>query len=129
MRHAMRWTAPLLLLPFLVGCQNDYTILEHHDINLPAGDKPTIVIKMSNGPITVTTGPGKHIVGKLTKRGVGFDKEEAERELAAMDFELKPDVDGKIEIKATRHDKRGWHSSGTEAELEVPAGTVLELVT
>jgi DUF4097 and DUF4098 domain-containing protein YvlB len=125
----MRWIIVPLLLPLLVGCESHYTILEHHDINLPAGEKPTIVIEMANGPVTITTGPGKNIVGKLTKRGVGFDKEEAERELAAMEFELKPGDNGKIYIKARRIDKNRWHSSGAQAELTVPSGCGLVLLT
>src|SRR4051794_25908822 len=128
-RDAMRWSIPLLLLPLLTGCQSNYTILEHHDIDLPASDKPTLVLEMINGSITITTGPGKNIVGKLTKRGVGFDKEEAEKEIAAMDFDLTPDADGKVHIKAVRRDKNKWHSSGAEAELQVPAGTALVLIT
>jgi len=126
---AMRCCIPVLLLPLLAGCQANYTILEHHDINLPTGDKPTLVLEMANGPITITPGPGRSIVGKLTKRGVGFNKDEAEQQLAAMDFDLVPEAGNKVRIKAIRKDRSRWGSSGAEAELQVPPGTSLELIT
>src|SRR4029078_10066607 len=125
----MRWSLPVLLLPLFVGCKNNHTILEHHPVSLPAGERLSLVVEMVNGPITITTGSGKNITGKLTKRGVGFDKDEAERELAAMDFEMVPEGDNVIRIKAVRKDKHRWNNSGTEADLQVPAGSSLELIT
>lgn len=121
----------LFLFPVVTGCTPNYTILEHRDLNMTAtGDRPTIVIEMMHGPITVTTANGKEISGQLTVRGVGVDKEEAEKEIKAIDFDIKPDVDGKILIKATRTDgSKHWNNSGTEATLQVPASSKLELIT
>ncbi len=122
-------TSLLLLLSLVTGCAN-YTILEHSEQTLPASDKPTLIVEMANGSIQVKSVPGKEIHAKLTKRGVGADKEEAEKEIAAMDFELIPEGDGRIRIKAKRLDgSKYWNHSGAEAELEVPRGTTLELVT
>jgi DUF4097 and DUF4098 domain-containing protein YvlB len=120
----------LLLLPCLVGCAN-YTIVEHHDYpNLPAGDKPTVVVEMVNGPIKITTIPGKEIFARLTKRGVGRDKNEAEKEIQAMEFEVVP-ADGKITFRAKRtNGSKYWPSdSGAEATLQVPHGTKLDIAT
>ena len=125
----LRYTTLLLLLPLLVGCHPNYTILEHSDIKLPAGNEPSIMIEMFNGPITITTAQCKDITGQLTKRGVGEDKEAAEKEIEAIDFENNV-LDGRIIIKARRIDgSKSWNSSGTEAVLQVPAGSRIELVT
>lgn len=121
----------ILLSCCLLGCTPNYTIYEHSDVTLPAsGEKPVIVVEMVNGPITVTTAVCKEITGKLTKRGVGADKEEAEKELKAMAFDFQPNVDGKIVIKVIRTDgNKQWYNSGAEAVLQVPVGSRLELVT
>lgn len=120
----------LLLLPCLAGCSN-YTIVEHHDYpNLPAGDKPVVVVEMVNGPVKITTIPGKEIFARLTKRGVGRDKNEAEKEIQAMEFEVAP-ADGKITFKAKRaNGSKYWPGdSGAEATLQVPHGSKVELTT
>jgi hypothetical protein len=120
----------LLLLPLLAGCSN-YTIVELHPYPpLPAGDKPTVVVEMVNGPIKIITIPGKEIFAKLTKRGVGRDKDEAEKEIQAMEFEVGL-ADGKIVFKAKRtNGSKYWPGdSGAQAEIKVPHGTKVELTT
>lgn len=126
-----RNVAVILLCSFLMGCTPNYTILEHSDITLPAsGERPVIVVEMVNGPITITTAKCKEITGKLTKRGVGADKEEAEKELQLLAFDFQPNTDGKIVVKALRTDgNKNWKSSGAEATLQVPLGSKLELIT
>lgn len=125
-----RFVALPLLLASLLGCHPQYTIIEHSDLTYPAsGDKPVIVIEMINGPITITTAQCKDITGQLTKRGVGNDKEDAEKEIEAIAFESKI-VDDKIVIKAIRKDGgKVWNSSGAEATLQVPATAYLELIS
>jgi DUF4097 and DUF4098 domain-containing protein YvlB len=118
----------LLLLPILAGC-TDYTIVENHPHTIPVGEKPSLVVEMVNGPIDVKMVPGKELFATLTKRGVGKDKEAAEREIAAIDFEIKPDDNGKISIRSKRVEGSYWGSSGTQAELKVPVGAKLELIT
>lgn len=123
----------LAILPlavcFLLGCHPGYTIVEHSDILLPCGEQPKLVVEMFNGPITITTAKCKEVTGQLTKRGVGSDKEDAEKELKNMEFETGV-VDGKIVIKAKRTDGgRSWNSSGTQAELQIPVGSQVELIT
>lgn len=126
----LRLVALVFLVPCLTGCTPDYTILEHRDVNLPVGDKPHLLIEMANGSIEITSTPGKDVIGKLTKRGVGIDKEEAEKELSAIAFDLIPNQDGKIVIRAKRtDDRKQWNSSGAEASLQVPKGSKLELIT
>ncbi len=121
----------LFLVAAVVGCSPQYTIIEHSDVNLTtSGDRPTLVVEMINGTITIETVNGKDISGQLTVRGVGIDKEEAEKEIKAIHFDIKPDVEGKIQIKTIRTDgNKHWNSSGTEATLQVPAACKLELVT
>ncbi|MFT3879600.1 MAG: DUF4097 family beta strand repeat-containing protein [Gemmatales bacterium] len=123
----------LSLLPFavcfLMGCHPNYTIVEHSDIVLPSGEQPKLVVEMVNGPITITTAKCKEITGQLTKRGVGADKIDAEKELKNMEFDSNV-VDGKIVIKAKRTDGgKSWNSSGTEATLQIPVGSQVELIT
>lgn len=123
----------LFLLPlaacFLLGCHPNYTIVEHSDIVLPSGEQPKLVVEMVNGPITITTAKCKEITGQLTKRGVGADKEDAEKELANIAFDSNV-VDGKIVIKAKRtNGGKSWNSSGAEATLQIPVGSQLEVIT
>jgi len=107
----------LIFLPLvfgcMVGCYPNYTIIEHSDLTLPAGgERPQIVVEMVNGPVTISTAQCKDITGQLTKRGVGEDKEQAEKEIKAIEFEHNLLVDGKIVIKAKRADgSRSWNSS------------------
>lgn len=126
----LRLSSFLLLVPFLLGCYPQYTILEHQDITLPAGERPTIVVEMHNGPISISTAQCKDITGQLTKRGVGADKEEAEKEIKVLDFETGI-VNGKVVvIKVKRLDgSKSWNSSGGEATLQVPHNSKLELIT
>jgi hypothetical protein len=120
----------LLLLPVLIGCTPNYTIIETSDLNLPFGNQHTLHVEMANGPITITTAKTKEVSGKLTKRGVGADKEEAEKELEAIDFEYKANDDGKMVIKVIRKDgNKHWNSSGAEAQLTVPSTCKLVLIT
>lgn len=123
----------LLLIPtlalFLVGCHPYYTIVEHSDITLPSGEQPRLVVEMINGPITITTAKCKEITGQLTKNGVGLDQAEAEKELKLITFDSNI-VDGKIIIKAKRIDgSTSWNNSGTEANLQIPLGSKVELIT
>jgi len=123
----------LMLIPalalFLVGCHPNYTIVEHSDIILTCGEQPRLVVEMVNGPITITTAKCKEITGQLTKNGVGMDKEEAEKELKLITFDSNI-VDGKTIIKAKRIDgSTSWNSSGTEATLQIPIGSKVELIT
>lgn len=126
----LRLVALVFLVPCLTGCTPDYTILEHRDVSLPVGEKPHLFIEMANGSIDITSTSGKDVTGKLTKRGVGVDKEEAEAELAAIAFDMIPNQDGKIVIRVKRTDgRKQWNSSGAEATLQVPKGSKLELVS
>ncbi|HQR07092.1 MAG TPA: DUF4097 family beta strand repeat-containing protein [Gemmatales bacterium] len=123
----------LSLLPlavcFLLGCHPSYTIVEHSDIALPSGEQPKLVVEMINGPITITTAKCKEITGQLTKRAVGADQEDAEKELKNITFDSNV-VDGKIIIKARRTDGgKSWNSSGAEATLQIPLGSQVELIT
>lgn len=125
----LRFATLLLIVPWLVGCHPNYTIVEHSDLKLRVGDEPSIVVEMYNGPISISTANCKDITGQLTKRGVGEDKEAAEKEIAAIDFDHNV-VDGKIIIKAKRVDgSKAWNGSGTEATLQVPSGSKIELIT
>jgi DUF4097 and DUF4098 domain-containing protein YvlB len=120
---------PILVL-FLVGCHPEYTIVENHDIALPCGEQPQLVIEMVNGPITITTAKCKEVTGKLTKRAVGQDKDDAEKELTRIVFDNKVAVDGKIIVQAKRADgSKSWNNSGTEATLQIPLGSKVELIT
>ncbi|MFO0816280.1 MAG: DUF4097 family beta strand repeat-containing protein [Gemmatales bacterium] len=121
---------PLLLLPILLGCTPNYTIVEHTDVSLPFGTQHTVQVEMANGPITITTAKVKEVTGKVTKRGVGADKEEAEKELEAIDFDYKANDDGKMVIKVIRKDgNKHWNSSGAEAHLQIPSHCKLILIT
>jgi len=118
-----------LAVCFLLGCHPNYTIVEHSDIVLPSGEQPKLVVEMINGPITITTAKCKEITGQLTKRGVGAEKEEAEKELTRIAFDSDV-IDGKIVIKAKRTDGgKSWNSSGAEATLQIPVGSQVELIT
>jgi len=118
-----------VLALFLLGCHPNYTIVEHSDISLPCSEQAWIVVEMVNGPITITTAKCKEITGRLTKNGVGLDKEEAEKELANIVFDSKP-VNDKIVIQAKRADgSKSWNNSGTEATLQIPLGSHVELIT
>ena len=125
----------MLLLPCflgsLLGCQAQYTIIEHSDVHVPVtGDQPTVLIEMFNGPIQISTVAGNEITGQLTVRAVGADKEEAEKEIQAIDFDIQPNVEGKIVIKAIRKDgSKSWNGSGTEIQVQVPERCRLELVS
>jgi DUF4097 and DUF4098 domain-containing protein YvlB len=112
----------------LLGCHPSYTIVEHSDIVLPSGEQPKVVVEMVNGPITIATAKCKEITGQLTKRAVGTDKEDAEKELQNIAFDSNV-VDGKIVIKAKRANGKSWNNSGTEATLQIPVGSQVELIT
>ena len=93
------------------------------------GAAPRVNVGMFNGSITVNASGERKVNVKVTKRSDAHSQEEADRELANINVSIAQDGEA-IQVAAKRKDEKASHiNSGAWAELQVPAGAMLELHT
>jgi hypothetical protein len=109
------------------GLSSD-TATEDVEKSFAVGKTPRVVVEMFNGAIDVVSGVEEDKVrAKVTKRGAGASKEEAEDDLVNVEVAMVQDGDT-IRVVARRAEgKPNPGNSGASAVVEVPTGAVLDL--
>jgi RNA polymerase sigma factor (sigma-70 family) len=95
------------------------------------GTAPQLIVEMFNGSIDVVAKTEGTVEVRVTKRGAGKTEEVAKEELKKVDLQMVQDGDT-IRIKAQKQkDEERSHEghAGASAELQVPSGAVLDLLS
>jgi RNA polymerase sigma factor (sigma-70 family) len=93
------------------------------------GRSPRLVVEMFNGAIDVVAKGDRTVDVRVTKRGHGKTQELAQQGLANVEVEMSQDGDTVHVVARKKEEKDKESNSGASAELEVPAGAVLDLRT
>lgn len=121
---------PVLVL-LLGGCgfgANPFTAQEVVEKSFRTDEPTRVVVETFNGRIDVVTTTEKSVVAKVTKRAGGTSQEAAEEALQSIAVAMTKEADT-IRISARITGQGVFSSRGAAVELEVPAGSVLELRT
>lgn len=90
---------------------------------------PRVVVETFNGSIQVATGAGNTVKADVTKRGAGSTQSAAQDDLKNIEVVMTQDGNT-IRITARRTDQKfNTGNSGARADVQVPAGAILELAT
>jgi RNA polymerase sigma factor (sigma-70 family) len=94
------------------------------------GTAPKVVVETFNGGIEVKTSNSRKVEAKVTKKSEALSQKEADEELDNVEVSMTQEGDT-VHVKAKRKEERRMEigGSGARAELQVPAGAVLELNT
>ena len=90
---------------------------------------PRVVVETFNGSIQVTTGAGHTIKADVTKRGAGSTKSAAQDDLKNIEVTMTQDGNTVRIIARRMNQPFNTGNSGAQADVQVPAGAILELAT
>jgi DUF4097 and DUF4098 domain-containing protein YvlB len=131
-RHSRFVIVPLAVsLLALTGCWNvglnAFTAEDVVHKEFAVTKAPRVVIETFNGSVNVATHPESKVVASVTKRASGASQEEAEKDLDKIDVSLAQE-EGVVHVSA-RTERQVWTNRGASVDMQVPAGSVLEVRT
>jgi DUF4097 and DUF4098 domain-containing protein YvlB len=90
---------------------------------------PRVVVETFNGSIQVTTGAGNTIKADVTKRGAGSTQAAAQDDLKNIEVVMTQDGNTVRIIARRTNQPFNTGNSGAQADVQVPAGAILELAS
>ena len=114
----------------LTGCFGNFpfTAEESGSQTVDAPASPRVIVETFNGEIRVSAGAEGKVAANWVKRGSGLSQADAEADLQNVEVTLKAEGDT-LRVVARRTDNRTAHNSGARFDVNVPAGSTLELRT
>jgi len=106
-----------------------YTAEEVVSKSFDVSGAPHVVVETFNGSIEVTTGAANTVKADVTKRGAGSTQAAAQEDLKNINVSMTQEGNT-IHITARRTEQTiNTGNSGAQADVQVPAGAILELRT
>jgi DUF4097 and DUF4098 domain-containing protein YvlB len=127
----LRTGVVLIICSALSGCGFQVaavTAEEEIAKTFPVTATTQLVVETFNGSIDVTTHPKDQVDARVIKQAGGTTQEEAEANLQKIDVAIAQEGNA-VRITARMIGKQSMSNSGARVEVQVPAGSVLDLRT